>query len=110
MVFLGPSGCGKTTTLRCIAGLQAHAAGRIWFDEQDVTERTSAGRNVAMVFQFVSLYPHLRVAANIIFPLRARGAPRAEIEERLDWAARIFGLQTCCGGSRPACPPASSRR
>jgi len=93
VVFLGPSGCGKTTMLRCIAGLQACTAGRIWFDHEDVTERTSARRNVAMVFQFVSLYPHLRVAANISFPLQARGAPRAEIEERLDWAARIFGLQ-----------------
>jgi ABC-type sugar transport system ATPase subunit len=93
VVFLGPSGCGKTTTLRCIAGLQACTAGRIWFDHEDVTERTSAGRNVAMVFQFVSLYPHLRVAANISFPLLARGAPRAVIEERLDWAARIFQLQ-----------------
>jgi ABC-type sugar transport system ATPase subunit len=93
VVFLGPSGCGKTTTLRCIAGLQACTAGRIWFDHEDVTARTSAQRNVAMVFQFVSLYPHLRVAANISFPLQARGAPREEIRERLDWAARIFQLQ-----------------
>jgi ABC-type sugar transport system ATPase subunit len=93
VVFLGPSGCGKTTTLRCIAGLQTCTAGRIWFDDEDVTARGSARRNVAMVFQFVSLYPHLRVAANISFPLRARGAPRAVIEERLDWAARIFELQ-----------------
>ena len=105
VVFLGPSGCGKTTTLRCIAGLQARAAGRIWFDDADVTERTSAGRNVAMVFQFVSLYPHLRVAANISFPLRARGASRAEIEERLDWAARIFGLQTVLRRFPAGLPP-----
>ena len=64
-----------------------------------------------MVFQFVSLYPHLRVAANISFPLRARGAPRAEIAERLDWVARdLRPRRRCCGGIPAGLPPGARQK
>jgi ABC-type sugar transport system ATPase subunit len=92
VVFLGPSGCGKTTTLRCIAGLEAPTGGRILFDGQEVNALDAVDRNVAMVFQFVSLYPHLSVQQNIAFPLQARRMPRATIQEKIDWVSRIFDL------------------
>ena len=75
VVFLGPSGCGKTTTLRCIAGLEQPTSGQILFDGKPVSIFHAAERNVAMVFQFVSLYPHLTIRGNIAFPLQARGVP-----------------------------------
>ena len=90
VVLLGPSGCGKTTTLRCVAGLQSCTSGQIRFDGKPVTNLAPAERNVGMVFQFVSLYPHLTVRQNIAFPLRARGSPRAEIAKRIDRVAQVF--------------------
>lgn len=92
VVFLGPSGCGKTTTLRCIAGLETPTSGEILFDGEPVTELDSMHRNVAMVFQFISLYPHLTVRQNIAFPLKARRLPRAVIEDKIEWVSRIFEL------------------
>ena len=65
LVLLGPSGCGKTTTLRCVAGLETATEGRILFNGQAVEGLSPKERGVAMVFQFVSLYPHLTVAENI---------------------------------------------
>ncbi len=90
IVLLGPSGCGKTTTLRCIAGLQQSTSGEIRFDGKPVTRLTPAERNIGMVFQFVSLYPHLTARQNIAFPLRARGVPRPEIAAKIDSVAKVF--------------------
>jgi len=92
IVLLGPSGCGKTTTLRCIAGLEQPTSGQIFFDQDEVSHLPPRVRQVAMVFQFVSLYPHLRVRDNIAFPLRARGEGRAEIERKIAWMSKIFDL------------------
>ena len=92
VVFLGPSGCGKTTTLRCIAGLEQATSGQILFDGKSVNSLDPIHRNVAMVFQFVSLYPHLTVRKNIAFPLEARGTPKVEIAEKIKWVSDIFGL------------------
>ena len=83
IVLLGPSGCGKTTTLRCVAGLQRSTSGEIRFNGKVVTELPPAERNIGMVFQFVSLYPHLTVRQNIAFPLRARGVARSTIAARV---------------------------
>ena len=93
VVFLGPSGCGKTTTLRCIAGLERPSDGAIRFDGQAIDHLSAAERNVAMVFQFVSLYPHLRVEGNITFPLKTRGQTSSLIREKLAWAAKTFQLE-----------------
>ena len=92
VVFLGPSGCGKTTTLRCIAGLEEPTSGEIRFGDQVVNHLDATHRNVAMVFQFISLYPHLRIRGNIAFPLQARGMKRAEIERKIEWVSKIFDL------------------
>ena len=65
--LLGPSGCGKTTLLRLIAGLLAPTAGRIRFDERDVTDLPVEKRNTAMVFQGYALWPHMTVQENVEF-------------------------------------------
>ncbi|NKX86932.1 ABC transporter ATP-binding protein [Nocardia coubleae] len=83
MVLLGPSGCGKSTLLRMIAGLEEPSEGRILVGGTDVTDAAPQRRDLAMVFQSYALYPHLSVAKNIGFPLRARRRPRAEIAERV---------------------------
>jgi ABC-type sugar transport system ATPase subunit len=88
--LLGPSGSGKTTTLRILAGLEPHQAGRVWLDGVDVTAKEPGERDVAMVFQSYALYPHMTVAENIAFPLRMIGTPRAETERAVrDAAARV---------------------
>jgi ABC-type sugar transport system ATPase subunit len=88
--LLGPSGSGKTTTLRLIAGLEAPTAGRILFDEQDVTDMGPGERDIAMVFQSYALYPHMTVAENIGFPLRMSGVANAERSKLVrEAAARV---------------------
>src|SRR5208282_3499660 len=77
-VLLGPSGCGKTTTLRMIAGLELPTSGRILLDGEDVTFKRAAQRDIAFVFQFFALYPHMSVRQNIAFPLKSQGVPRGE--------------------------------
>ncbi len=78
LVLLGPSGCGKTTTLRCLAGLETPSAGRITFGNDVVFDaakrinRSPDKRNIGMVFQSYSLWPHLTVRKNIGYPLKAR--------------------------------------
>lgn len=91
--LLGPSGCGKTTTLRMIAGLEMPTSGRILLDGQDVTRTRAANRDIAFVFQMFALYPHMRVRANIAYPLKCRGMPRREIRERVDATARLLQIE-----------------
>lgn len=71
VVLLGPTGAGKTTTLRLIAGLERPDAGTITVGGRDVSSETPAQRDVAMVFQQYSLYPHMSVRDNLAFPLRS---------------------------------------
>ncbi|AYF73798.1 ABC transporter ATP-binding protein [Nocardia yunnanensis] len=92
LVLLGPSGCGKSTLLRMIAGLEQPSQGRILLDGNDITHEVPQQRDLAMVFQSYALYPHLTVAKNIGFPLRARRTPRARIAERVDQVARTLEL------------------
>src|SRR5437763_2361723 len=77
--LLGPSGCGKTTLLRIIAGLLAADRGRIRLDGADVTRLPAHQRHVGVVFQNYALFPHLTVAENVAFGLRARGRPAGEV-------------------------------
>lgn len=84
IVLLGPSGCGKTTTLRMISGLEAVTAGRIHLDGEDVTWRPASARDVAFVFQFFALYPHMTVYQNIAFPLESQGESRDVIDQRVN--------------------------
>lgn len=71
VVLLGPTGAGKTTTLRCIAGLEKPDSGEVLIDGQNVVDDSPAQRDVAMVFQQYSLYPHLTVRENLEFPLKS---------------------------------------
>jgi multiple sugar transport system ATP-binding protein len=70
--LLGPTGAGKTTTLRCIAGLEKPEQGNILIDQQNVTDWGPAERDVALVFQYYSLYPHYTVRQNLEFPLKSK--------------------------------------
>jgi multiple sugar transport system ATP-binding protein len=92
VVFLGPSGCGKTTTLRCIAGLEAVTAGRIYFGDRLVNALEPADRNIAMVFQHYALYPHLKVIRNITFPLKAEKMPAAERKKKVEMVSELLGI------------------
>jgi sn-glycerol 3-phosphate transport system ATP-binding protein/multiple sugar transport system ATP-binding protein len=92
-VMLGPSGCGKTTTLRAIAGLERQTSGEIHIGDTDVSELPPAERDIAMVFQFYALYPHLRIRDNIAFPLRAEGLPADQIDTRVQEAGRMLRLE-----------------
>lgn len=83
VVLLGPSGCGKTTTLRMISGLEAVTRGEIYLDGRQVTWLHPSERNMAFVFQFFALYPHMTAYQNIAFPLQAEGATKADITRRV---------------------------
>ena len=90
--LLGPSGCGKTTTLRMIAGLEKPDSGTIEFDGQDITNLPAERRGFGMVFQNYALFPHLNVAENVAFGLRARHRPNPEIKERVKSALELVQL------------------
>ncbi|NOY65240.1 MAG: ABC transporter ATP-binding protein [Nitrospirae bacterium] len=91
--FLGPSGCGKSTLLNLIAGLEEVSGGRIYFDDQDVTNLPPAKRDVAMVFQSYALYPHMSVFENIAFPLRIKKLDKGLIKKEVERVASVLGLQ-----------------
>jgi multiple sugar transport system ATP-binding protein len=93
LVLLGPSGCGKTTLLRMIAGLEKQSSGDILIGGQVVNDLPPRARKIAMVFQSYALYPHMTVAENIAFPLKAQGAKRSEIPGKVDRAAEMFGIK-----------------
>src|SRR5436309_3105372 len=93
VVLVGPSGCGKSTLLRMIAGLENITGGEIRIGERVVNNVPPKERDIAMVFQNYALYPHMTVAANMGFSLKLRGAPKQEIDDRVDRAAAILGLK-----------------
>ena len=119
IVFVGPSGCGKSTTLRMIAGLEDISAGELYIDDKLVNNVDAKDRDIAMVFQSYALYPHMTSYENISFGLKMRKIPdikrdkngnpvldkdgneiqimrhhtRAEIDEKVQWAAGILGIK-----------------
>ncbi len=90
--LLGPSGCGKTTLLRIIAGLLTADRGAIQLDGLDLTRLPAHRRNVGVVFQNYALFPHLTVADNVAFGLRARRRPAAEVEAAVAHALALVQL------------------
>src|SRR6187401_3661746 len=93
VVLVGPSGCGKSTLLRMIAGLENITGGEIRIGDRVVNNVPPKERDIAMVFQNYALYPHMTVADNMGFSLKLRGAPKSEIDLRVDRAASILGLK-----------------
>ena len=92
LALLGPSGCGKTTLLRLVAGLLEPDAGEICLSGQNVSRLPPEGRDLGMVFQRPTLFPHLNVAANVGFGLKMRGVPRREREARVKEALESVHL------------------
>ncbi|MDQ0315906.1 ABC transporter ATP-binding protein [Amorphus orientalis] len=85
--LLGPSGAGKTTTLRIIAGLEEVTQGAVWIRGRNVTTWSPRDRNVAMVYDKHSLFPHMAVFENLAYPLRARRLAKNDIRSRIDAVA-----------------------
>ncbi|WP_086470992.1 ABC transporter ATP-binding protein [Devosia lucknowensis] len=94
VVFVGPSGCGKSTLLRMIAGLEDVSAGEIEIGGKIVNDLPPVQRGIAMVFQSYALYPHMSVYENIAFPLRVEKLPQAEVDKRVQAAARVLQLES----------------
>ncbi|NMG37647.1 ATP-binding cassette domain-containing protein [Chelativorans sp. ZYF759] len=94
MVLLGPTGAGKTTTLRLIAGLETPERGDILIDGRSVVGETPAQRDVAMVFQQYSLYPHMTVRENLAFPLRSPvlRTPPDEVRRKVQQVAETLQI------------------
>lgn len=92
IVLLGQSGCGKTTTLRAIAGLETIDEGDILIDGKPVQHLKAADRDIAMVFQSFSLYPHMSVYENIAFPLRATRKSKSEIDQEVRSVAKTLQI------------------
>jgi putative spermidine/putrescine transport system ATP-binding protein len=97
--LLGPSGCGKTTLLRIVAGLLAADSGCVRLDGADITRVPPHRRDIGVVFQNYALFPHLTVAENIAFGLKARGAPKADIASTVSRLLGLVGLSAMAGRS-----------
>lgn len=92
VALVGPSGCGKSSLLRVIAGLEATDQGVVRMDGRPVDQLAPRQRDVAMVFQGESLYPHLSVSENLAFPLRMREVATEEIVRRVAQVADQLGI------------------
>ncbi len=93
VILVGPSGCGKSTALRMIAGLEDITDGELRIGDEVVNDRAPKDRDIAMVFQNYALYPHMSVRDNMGFALKLRGVDKAEIDNKVEEAARILDLE-----------------
>ena len=92
--LLGPSGCGKSTILNMLAGILPVTDGKIYFDDDDVTNMPPEKRGIGLVFQNYALYPHMTVLQNICFPLEEQKVPKAERLERAMDIAKLVHVDT----------------
>ncbi len=97
VALLGPSGCGKTTTLRLLAGLEDVDAGTITVGGKDITRLSASKRDMGMVFQAYSLFPHMTVVQNVAFGLRLRRMAKADREKRALDMLDLVGLSEQAG-------------
>jgi len=91
--LLGPSGCGKSTLLRLTAGLETISSGNLFIDGKLVNKVHPRDRDIAMVFQNYALYPQMKIYNNIAFSMQVKKVPKSEIEERVQWAAKILDIE-----------------
>lgn len=94
VALLGPSGCGKTTALRIVAGLDGATEGRVVVDGEDLSGVPANKRDMGMVFQAYSLFPHMTARANVEFGLMLRKVSAAQRRERAMTMLELVGLQT----------------
>jgi multiple sugar transport system ATP-binding protein len=92
IVIVGPSGCGKSTLLRMVAGLIPMSGGDVSIGDRVVTDLDPKDRDIAMVFQNYALYPQKNVFNNLAFPLQMRKLPKAEIEAKVQKAAKVLDI------------------
>jgi hypothetical protein len=92
MILVGPSGCGKSTALRMIAGLEDISEGEVFIGDRVVNDLSPRDRDIAMVFQNYALYPHMTVRENMGFALKLAKVPQAEIDKKVEDAARTLDL------------------
>jgi multiple sugar transport system ATP-binding protein len=92
VILVGPSGCGKSTTLNMIAGLEDISDGELRIGGRVVNRIAPKDRDIAMVFQSYALYPHMTVRDNMAFALKLAKTPQAEIDRKVEEAARILDL------------------
>ena len=93
LVLLGPSGCGKTTILRLIAGLEDATSGEIMLDDELISFKDPAQRNVAMVFQDYALYPHMTVRKNVAFPLETAKLTKTQVAKSVAEVAKTLEIE-----------------
>ena len=89
IALLGPSGCGKSTMLNMLSGILPVTEGKIYFDNDDVTDIGAEKRGVGLVFQNYALYPHMTVLENIAFPLEIKKVKKAEREAKAIEMAKL---------------------
>ncbi|MBI1621210.1 ABC transporter ATP-binding protein [Aquamicrobium zhengzhouense] len=92
VTLLGPSGCGKTTLLRMIAGFEEPTSGDIMFGDRRMNDVAPNRRDAAMVFQSYAIFPHLSVYENVVFGLRLKSLPAADLKAKADRILEITGL------------------
>jgi putative spermidine/putrescine transport system ATP-binding protein len=92
VALLGPSGCGKTTALRIVAGLEKTSAGSVVLNNNEITHVSAHQRNMGMVFQAYSLFPHLNVAENVAFGLKMRKVSKSTRDKKINSILELVGL------------------
>jgi ABC-type Fe3+/spermidine/putrescine transport system ATPase subunit len=90
--LLGPSGCGKTTLLRLLAGLEAPDEGAIWFGDRRVEGEPAHRRDIGMVFQNYAIFPHMTVAENVAYGLRARKVAEPALGQAVEAALALVEM------------------
>jgi multiple sugar transport system ATP-binding protein len=93
LILVGPSGCGTSTALRMIAGLEDISSGEVKIGGDVVNDRAPKERDIAMVFQNYALYPHMTVRENMGFALKLAGVDKAEIDKKVEEAAKTLDLE-----------------
>jgi putative spermidine/putrescine transport system ATP-binding protein len=95
--FLGPSGSGKSTTLYAVAGLDMPTSGDVLLEGRTILQTPPHKRNIGMVFQRYTLFPHLKVSENVAFPLRVRGWAQKDVDRRVEEMLALVRLEGFAG-------------